>query len=110
MSFKRPARWTVIVMAASLPFAAFGISAPAQAQAQAQACHPPMQGVGTGKLQQPIAEPRARNDWRKKVGDKYGEKYDNWLKAKNHDMSCRHDGRRPALRQWTCVATATPCQ
>lgn len=63
---------------------------------------------GWAKLQSG-AESKARDQWQHDSGNAHGAAFKWWNKARNHDTSCRHDGKKPIVRQWQCVARADPC-
>jgi hypothetical protein len=67
-------------------------------------CLGPISALGHGKLQGPT-ENSAKLNWQNTAP----ANFNSWSNAINKDVSCHHDGRPPWLRQWTCTATAEPC-
>jgi hypothetical protein len=87
------------------PAARTGSAAVMAAAMMTRVCLPAVSRTGHGKLQSG-AEISARMNWNRDRSDDY-DKFDD---SDGHDMTCHHDGRPPARRQWTCVATAQQCK
>lgn len=73
--------------------------------AMARTCLSPYSQTGHNKLQGPAAA-LAKTRWNQVRPDGYSKFND----SDGQDVTCRHDGRKPLFRTWTCVATATPCK
>ena len=94
-----------ILFLAALPFALAGCNTTPSGGPE---CKEMVSAEGEAKLQS-VAQGKARSNWRDTVGSMYGQPYKNWNKAKNSSINCSHDGNIAALRRWTCVARAEPC-
>jgi hypothetical protein len=73
------------------------------------ACYPARTATGPWRKLQGTAENHARDQWQYEAGNAHGANYKWWNKARNSDISCSHDGKKPAFRQWQCRAVAEPC-
>lgn len=99
----------VFAIAAAVPLVVVvgvqGPTGPSPAMAMARVCFNLVSATGHGKLQAGATN-SARVNWNQMVGNSYNS----FGNSDGQDTTCRHDGRPPILRQWTCIATARRCQ
>lgn len=83
----------------------FSSGASGSSQLLPNACLKVNVGTGSARSNQALAEVRSRARWEDVASGLCNGKRQ-WHRAVQQDVTCRHDGKSPAKRIWTCDASA----